>query len=576
MLNNNIYNLNYEPKDPALTRLLKRYDVPNVISASNFKNDNTSKQFKFLNIKNSENVERSYFLTLYSLNLAIVDQIESLFPLAVQSVKDHKNYYPDGLNTPIGVKKLTPLHIAVISGKNFYAAELLNKGADVNRVDHAGWTALHHAAFLGNRAMVDILLYNGAKPDSKNMHGGTYKDIQNLTRRVKQVANQSIPFLYQESNGEIVRLTQARYSKLTNSEYRFENLIDVGRLFNQWSTRQKDVNPMLFDIAPFLKQYREFIKNRTPNILYKVLSDSEGNKVSSEVGLGVKASEEYSSGKVIGEYIGHFCSKNSNTDERSQYELNGIDAKKYSSDISRINDGFPNICVVPLNNVNGLSTRKVFVTSNKIKKGEQICWSYGFNPVKIFYPYTELRGKELREFFKGRDVSHLIKLLLKDAMGQKMTFKEVILAEKMRYLIQAPAALYRMILDGSLTSGQINEIKKFLSMPMIFDVYCPKRPDPINKMIELPLKILEIFNKLKGKGSNAANIVEVANAARDFLQYSIDLPIQLSITTAIDNMDQACNIINKSDYTGEEVEYFPLLWANFKEKMQKAINSKKN
>lgn len=64
-----------------------------------------------------------------------------------------------------------PLH-AALAGRRFDIARLLVRhGSNVNIQDNYGWTALHHAAYSGNLAMVELLLANGAKRDVKDNKG---------------------------------------------------------------------------------------------------------------------------------------------------------------------------------------------------------------------------------------------------------------------------------------------------------------------------------------------------------------------------------------------------------------------
>ena len=75
----------------------------------------------------------------------------------------------------------TPLHAIVgcnceisESGRTDVVKLLINGGAQPNKEDNLGWTPLHHAASMGRREMVEILLEMGADPNiTSGRHGRT-------------------------------------------------------------------------------------------------------------------------------------------------------------------------------------------------------------------------------------------------------------------------------------------------------------------------------------------------------------------------------------------------------------------
>ncbi|XP_065053661.1 BRCA1-associated RING domain protein 1-like [Rhopilema esculentum] len=64
--------------------------------------------------------------------------------------------------TKVNKKGETPLHVAAIKGKYDQVRELLEKGADPNAKDFAGWTPLHEACNHGCLEIVQLLLDSGA------------------------------------------------------------------------------------------------------------------------------------------------------------------------------------------------------------------------------------------------------------------------------------------------------------------------------------------------------------------------------------------------------------------------------
>ena len=63
-----------------------------------------------------------------------------------------------------------PLHVAVDASRDDVVLFLLNKGADINMADPAGWTALHRAVYNGNIPLVKLLLDHGADASLRAGH----------------------------------------------------------------------------------------------------------------------------------------------------------------------------------------------------------------------------------------------------------------------------------------------------------------------------------------------------------------------------------------------------------------------
>lgn len=74
-------------------------------------------------------------------------------------------------------QRVAPLHSAVASRNLQITQALLERGADVNAKQEAGYTPLHEAAHNGDLPVLDLLLHYGADPLARNDAGQTPLDI---------------------------------------------------------------------------------------------------------------------------------------------------------------------------------------------------------------------------------------------------------------------------------------------------------------------------------------------------------------------------------------------------------------
>ena len=72
-----------------------------------------------------------------------------------------------------GDRNGTPLMLAAKFDVGEAVDKLIERGADMDAIDHDGWTALHFAATLGNQSSCEILLRKGANPNVQNKYGYT-------------------------------------------------------------------------------------------------------------------------------------------------------------------------------------------------------------------------------------------------------------------------------------------------------------------------------------------------------------------------------------------------------------------
>jgi len=75
-----------------------------------------------------------------------------------------------------------PLHSAVAARERGTIEVLLDAGADVNAVQHGGFTPLLEAAQTGQAEVVELLLERGADPDAKLDDGRTATELARAAR----------------------------------------------------------------------------------------------------------------------------------------------------------------------------------------------------------------------------------------------------------------------------------------------------------------------------------------------------------------------------------------------------------
>ena len=330
------------------------------------------------------------------------------------------------------------------------------KGANLNAKDHKNWTPLHFAVALGRAKCFEILLAAGADQGCQNHLGGTIKDIVRCLKSVEKSDDTPIGLIGED--GKL--LTYGDFKKVTGATHVRETHLSVELMWRQW---ENDAKPHEFQLCErFAKEYRNFCDHPPVHQLKRVTSDSHGNPLIVSPGLGLYATRDYTVGELAGEYKGLYTdgslvSAFSLTDD-DEY---GVDAKDFRNDMPHTNDGFPNILLVPVRGVAGLSTRDIFVVADQVKAGEQLCSNYGFIPyLKAFQPYVELRAKEAREFVKAHSVQDLMQCFYKVA-ERDCTFDDFIIGEKFRYFLETPAVIYWMLLDQTLTIDQGKALVQF-------------------------------------------------------------------------------------------------------------------
>lgn len=421
-----------------------------------------------------------------------------------------------GLNTPsfdtlIKTNNLTPLHISVIRGDVQTMEKLLKDGADINALDKRRWTPLHHASVQTDTKMRDILYKYHPNPNVLNDTEATPMDLRRLVVQSEKINSSVIPLLHKNERGEISRLNRGIYKQITRSEYLLNHLVTLEYLIYEWKGAPKPGERLPF-INEIKKKYLAFVETsrlESPHILDQVSEDEAGRKLHASPGLGVYTGRNFETEEVVGEYLGRVA--NDNPD--SAYTLEGsIDGSQYSNEMTRVNDGFPNIVSVPIPNCRGMSKRNVYIASEPIKKGSELCWNYGFHSAKLG-PYVELRPKALREFVaNGKNLTSSLfnQLVFGLGISQNLNLKEYFVVEKFRYLLSTPAAMFNLILEGVVDDKKAAEIWKWAYLSFCIPESAPKI---IQDLVTIAIDFRKACPKIQGSNPEKSNalIMDVKN-----------------------------------------------------------------
>ncbi len=370
--------------------------------------------------------------------------------------------------------QLTPCHAAAGLAEPAVVLDSIAKSSpkDLNAPDFRGWRPIHHAALQGNEVMLKILKTAGANPTLKTDANATYLDIQRLINPPKKSSQALTGLLFESEIGEIP-LSCAAFEELTGAKYIEENVASKEYLHHEWRhpTKEHDDFKEHWPVSTEHLQ-QAYMKHREESVTFpqfvlrRIRTEASTQSSSKGIGLGVYAKSAIPQGGLLKEYVGVKMIGESYGEYSAGTD---IDAKKFRNEMAMINDGFPNARFYKLANAAGLKERIVVVATDDIPPNdkEQICLNYGAtHSIKFKFPYIELRPQALRTFVKEElleltpciDWEKIIRFYCtKDDNASSPLadeLKRFAFNDKMRYLLNTPAALFALILEGTLTSEQ--------------------------------------------------------------------------------------------------------------------------
>jgi hypothetical protein len=515
--------------DEAFT-LLQAYDLKNEIEA-----DLTAEKPALLS---------------YCLDKALLHQDEVNIKDCLLTFQQHR--YPFARTSLHG---LSPLHVAVIVNRAEVCKELLELGADVNAPDKRNWTPLHHAAVGNHKEVISVLKTYGADLDLKNDTGGTYLNILTLIDSPIEEKETLIPLFYREDNAKERQLTAGEYKQITHSSYIFENIVDPSYLILNWLKEKPPLsNPDLLPL--FDESWKKFLHHHPIHRLSPMTH--HGHPLPHQLSLGLFARQWMSPMELIGEYLGEFQVKRPIP---SLYSiLNGPDAVRFSNDISRINDGFPNLGMLFFPDRGGMSRRFVLTALEEIAPGEEFCWNYASHDIKLG-PYIEIRQQPLRAFLKGPFRKRIFEIVEARTKGGFQNYADF---ERLLYILQTPPVIFSLFLEGIIDLASLCMLGVYSKMGGY-----------------IPIQYQEIFHFISQTGVRIQNFKERFQNAyphiwQDVLSYLQLFPARFRIDRALQASELVMRAVDARPTQENEntlKESWPYFWEKTRAELEKTFAS---
>jgi hypothetical protein len=337
-------------------------------------------------------------------------------------------------------KKLTILHIAVMSGRADAAACILTHALsviDINKRDDSGWTALHFACAINHTALIALLRNHGAQ-EVKNSLEGTPTDIHRMLYLQKRPEDQQ--FFYQNNEKNIVPGNGYKFCELTGavSYADEENRFPFALIMQQW------LEPIGRYDSLSLELRLKWGKVRTSDWVSKVYL-----KRSEPIGWEVVLREPVKKGDVLCEYLGAALERESVRSDfetgneyltyaGGDYVLHSIDAKGHRSLAAMINDGLPNCKFVLVSFFQGTSERYILQALEDLPEGTVLRIDYMLGHRCKFGPHIEadwdaVIGKYRELFSKDvytKDDSRILYALVTPALMVSLFVQEIVSLDK--------------------------------------------------------------------------------------------------------------------------------------------------
>ena len=256
-------------------------------------------------------------------------------------------YTVESLNENFTSLKITVLHVAVMANQLNVVKKLLALGVTADSIDCRNCLPLHHAAYNGNRAMVEVLLPHTKEQHLKNFRNGTYENILTFVRPKPLANDTTIPLLHKKK-GVLQPLTQKEFYQKTDALFITAMLRSKSILMED--RKSPNQNFGLMENPTFIDIYQQGRKETLPPLRLKKILEGRN------AGYGILTTTDLKKHRFVGDYLGEW----QKPEEINAYTFCDVNPINYSNQSPRFNDGFPNLVQSSFANIDGLNEMQAF------------------------------------------------------------------------------------------------------------------------------------------------------------------------------------------------------------------------
>jgi hypothetical protein len=343
-------------------------------------------------------------------------------------------------------KSVNLLHLCCMLGKAEVLECLLQDHIisilSVNSLDASGWSALHFASLINDPNSIKQLLSHQANPLLRNHRGATPAGLQQITllrSPPKQLC------WYAEAGDRLpIQIPEEELCRRIGSEHWTHCMVvDPELIERDWKEAEVTSAERCSDIDAAYQTFRK----SPPELYLRRNLQIHGHEVVSKNAI--------QAGQILCEYCGQYDPENT-VQSDSNYALGScIEAVKYRSMGSMINDGWPNCYAFVAENQNGLENSRLLQSLRAIGANEVIAWDYGiFHPVKwgiYYFDNLDSLLRDCRTLFSRGSVEKLFNAFERGFENNEIYIERY----QMHYIAHTPHLMLALIIKKVLTFNDL-------------------------------------------------------------------------------------------------------------------------